>query len=94
MVAVTAGYGAGERRVRSEMGSAEVGREHSPLHAASIRNLTHAPSFAVAYIDQEGDRVQKGRPAHLREPRDARRRLALAGDYWLHFGDHHGGMIG
>jgi hypothetical protein len=28
---------------------------------------------------------------HLREPRDARRRLALARDYWLHLSDHHGG---
>jgi hypothetical protein len=60
------------------------------LHAASTRNLTRAPSFALAYIDREADHVQKDRPVHLREPRHARRRLALARGYWLHLSDHHG----
>jgi hypothetical protein len=54
------------------------------------RNLTRAPSLALAYIHREADHVQKDRPAHLREPRHARRRLALARGYWLHLSDHHG----
>ena len=53
------------------------------------RNLTRAPSLALAYIHREADHVQKDRPAHIREPRHARRRLALARGYWLYHSNHH-----
>jgi len=77
----------GKRQV-STANSVDI--EPVSLHVAARRNLTRAPSLASAYIHREADHVQKDRPAHLREPRHARRRLALARGYWLHLSDHHG----
>ena len=67
-----------------------AGRPGRRATRSARRNLTRAPSSAVARICQKADHVQNDRSAHLREPRDPCRRLARARDYWLHLSHHHG----